>query len=384
MKEKSNYITEGKILRSKVEWYEQGEKNTKHFLSLEKRNKAKTHLRKLLTEYNHEIIEPKEILNNIESFYSGLYSQKNAKTLEDCLGFMSSIVSPTLTAEEQASCEGYLTVNECYNALKQLGSSKTPGMDGLTKEFYLAFWDVVHSDLISRMPQQVLRQRDVEYLQQQVVITLLEKPGKDKRLLSSWRPISLINVDTKICSKALSNRVCKVITKLVDSDQEAFIKGRNIEDSIRLIDDLMDFTIENNKSLILFAADFEKAFDSIEHNFILASLMHFGFGKDFIKWISVLLCGNHTCVLNNGFATNLFSIARGTKQGDPISPYLFILVIEILASSVRQNSLIEGIWLGGKHKKLELFADDSTFFLKDLASLDLVLKSMQEFYLFLL
>ena len=144
----------------------------------------------------------------------------------------------------------------------------------------------------------------------------------------------------------------------------------------------MDFTIENNKSLILFAADFEKAFDSIEHNFILASLMHFGFGKDFIKWISVLLCGNHTCVLNNDFATNLFSIARGTKQGDPISPYLLILVIEILASSVRQNSQIEGIWLGGKHKKLELFADDSTFFLKDLASLDLVLKSMQEFYLF--
>ena len=110
--------------------------------------------------------------------------------------------------------------------------------------------------------------------------------------------------------------------------------------------------------------------------------MHFGFGKDFIKWISVLHCGNHACVLNNGFATDFFSIARGTKQGDPISPYLFILVIEILASLVRQNSQIEGIWLGGKHKKLELFADDSTFFLRDLASLDLVLKSMQEFYLF--
>ena len=107
-----------------MEWYEQGEKNTKYLLSLEKRNKAKTHLRKLLTENNHEIIEPKEILNNIESFYSGLYSQKNTKPLEDCLGFMSSIVSivsPTLTGEEQASCEGYLTVNECYNALKQLG-----------------------------------------------------------------------------------------------------------------------------------------------------------------------------------------------------------------------------------------------------------------------
>ena len=151
---------------------------------------------------------------------------------------MSSIVFPTLTAEEQASCKGYLTVNECYNALKQLGSSKTPGMDGLTKEFYLAFWDVVHSDLI-RCLNKSFDKGTLSTSQQQVVITLLEKPGKDKRFLLSWRPISLIKVDTKICSKALSNRVCKVITKLVDSDQEAFIKGRNIEDSIRLIDNLM-------------------------------------------------------------------------------------------------------------------------------------------------
>ena len=174
----------------------------------------------------------------------------------------------------------------------------------------------------------------------------------------------------------------KVLTKLVDPDQAAFVKGRNIEDSIRLIDDIMDFTIKNDESVILFAADFEKAFDSIEHNFILASLTHFGFGEDFIKWISVLLRGNRAYVMKNGFATNLFNIARGTKQGDPISPYLYILVIEILASLVRQNRQIEGIWISEKHKKLELFADDSTFFLKDIASLNAVLKSIQEFYLF--
>ena len=106
-------------MRSKVEWYEQGEKNTKYFFSIEKRNKAKTHLRKLLTENSNEIIEQKEILNSIENFYSGLYSQKNRKTIEDCLGFMSRIDSPTLNAEEQVSCEGYVTVNECHNALKQ-------------------------------------------------------------------------------------------------------------------------------------------------------------------------------------------------------------------------------------------------------------------------
>ena len=187
LEEKSNYITEGIILRSKLRW--SGMSKAKRIQN---------------TFYPWK---------NIESFY---ISQKNTKTLEDCLGFMSSIVSPTLTAEEQASSEGYLTVNECYNALKQLGSSKTPGMYGLTKEFYLAFWDVVHSDLI-RCLNKSFEKGTLSTSQQQVVITLLEKPGKDKRLLSSWRLI------TKIYSKALSNRVCKVITELVDSDQEAFI-----------------------------------------------------------------------------------------------------------------------------------------------------------------
>ncbi|KAL9983129.1 hypothetical protein ACROYT_G005261 [Oculina patagonica] len=254
-------------------------------------------------------------------------------------------------------------------------------MDGLTKEFYLAFWDVLNAELIKCL-NSAFDDGTLSTSQQQVVITLLEKPGKDKRLLSSWRPISLINVDTKICSKVLSNRMSKVLTKLVDADQAAFIKGRNIEDSIRLIDDIMDFTMKNDESVILFAADFEKAFDSIEHNFILASLTHFGFGDDFIKWISALLRGNRACVLNNGFATNLFNIARGTKQGDPISPYLFILVIEVLASLIRQNRQIEGIWIGEKQNKLELFADDSTFFLKDIVSLNVVLKSIQEFYSF--
>ena len=93
-------------------------KKIEYFLLLEKRNKAKTHLRKLLTENSHEITEPKEILNNIEHFYSELYSQKNIKTHEDCSAFMTRIDSPTLTAEEKATCEGYLTANECFNALK--------------------------------------------------------------------------------------------------------------------------------------------------------------------------------------------------------------------------------------------------------------------------
>jgi hypothetical protein len=143
--------------------------------------------------------------------------------------------------------------------------------------------------------------------QKQIIVTSLEKQGKDNRLLDSWRPISLINVDTKICSRALSNRLNNILP-LVHHDQAAFIKNRRIEDPLTTIQDIMDYVKAKNKSLLIFAADFEKAFDSIEHNFILAVMRHFGFGDNIVKWLKILLTNNLSCIMNNGHATNFFQL----------------------------------------------------------------------------
>ena len=134
--------------------------------------------------------------------------------------------------------------------------------------------------------------------------------------------------------------------------------------------------------MILFAADFEKAFDSIEHSFIIATLKHFNFGPNFIKWITILRMGNESCVINNGKVTDFFPLMRGTKQGDPISPYIFILVIEILATMVRESSKIEGLKILGNEIKMLIFADDTTFFLKDEKSFSQVLKLLDTFATF--
>ena len=156
----------------------------------------------------------------------------------------------------------------------------------------------------------------------------MEKPEKDIRFLKSWRPISLINVDTKICSKALSIRLAKVLPSLISEDQAAFVKGRLIEEPIRIIDDIMFYARQNKLESLMFAIDFERAFDSVEHNFIFATLRKFGFGPIFIQWIRTILSDNSSCDMNNGSSTHYFKLRRGTKQGDPISPQIFILVIE--------------------------------------------------------
>ena len=117
-----------------------------------------------------------------------------------------------------------------------------------------------------------------------------------------------MNVDTKIASKVLAMRMRKVIPNLTNYDQTGYVKGRFIGESIQIIDDILYHADQENLDGILFAADMEKAFDSLEHAFIFATLAKFGFGKDYIQWIRTF------------FSTGYFSLERGARQGDPLSP----------------------------------------------------------------
>ena len=156
---------------------------------------------------------------------------------------------------------------------------------------------------------------------------LIEKKGRDKRLVKNWRLICLMNVDVKIASKALSFRHKKVISTLIYYDKTDYIKGRFIGESIRLIDDILYHTEQENIDGVLFAADIEKAFGSVEHSFIFAVLKKFGFGDDFIQLIKTFLFDANSCEMNNNFSTGYFKIDRGTRQGDSLSTYIFILCL---------------------------------------------------------
>ena len=112
------------------------------------------------------------------------------------------------------------------------------------------------------------------------MITLIEKKGKDKRCLKYWRPISLMNVDTKIASKTIPARLKMLIQKLIHHNQTAYVGNRYIGEAICQVSDILEFTEENEMDAILFSSDFEKAFDSIEHPFHFATLESYGFGTD--------------------------------------------------------------------------------------------------------
>ena len=128
---------------------------------------------------------------------------------------------------------------------------------------------------------------------------------------------------------------------------------------------MVDYTKRNGLSGLLIAIDFEKAFDTLNFNFLIRTLHKFNFGPSFIHWIRVLYKNVSSCVINNGFTTAPFSLGRGVRQGDPLSPYLFIIALETLSIRIRRDNKIQGFKIGEEIVKLSLFADDMTCFLRD-------------------
>ena len=369
-----DYVRQGIRVRSRAEWVEEGENNTQYFEQLLKFNKRKTVIKELYDDENKIVNDKNKILKIIKDFYENLYFEQK-RNIDDNSPFFNNI--QCLSEESKNVCEGKLTKEECYKTLKDMKFNKSPGNDGFTVEFYHTFWPVL-GDMIVGVLNEAYNKGHLSNSQKQGVITLLEKEGKDAMYIKNYRPITLLNVDYKILSKVLASRIKKVLGKIVHYDQVGYIKDRNIGEAVRLVDDMFFDSMSANNGYAV-AADFEKAFDSVDHNFLFKVLDLFGFGISFCSWVKTLYAGMSSSVMNGGRSTGYFNINRGVRQGDPLSPYLFLLVIEILANKLRNDKNIEGFKFGEREIKQVLYADDLTVFVKNENSIKRLKYIFEEF-----
>ena len=184
---------------------------------------------------------------------------------------------------------------------------KSPGNDGLTKDFYEIFWEELKTSLISSF-ECAFTKDELSSSQKQAVVKLIEKLDRDKRFIKRWKPISLLNVDTKIISKVSSGRIKEVLPSLISSNQTAYVDGRIISESCRLISDILEITDLSKPNGILLTIDIEKAFDSVNHAFLISILEKHGFGKKKLKWINVLLNNQESCVISGVSLHNILNL----------------------------------------------------------------------------
>ena len=177
--------------------------------------------------------------------------------------------------------------------------------DGITKEFYKAFWDDLKIPYLSSV-NKAFKVGQLSTSQKQLVIKLIKKKDKDKRLIKNWRPISRLNFDTKLVSKLLSESLKTALSPLILSNQTSYLNGWFVSEGGRLISDMLEASDLLKLKGLLLTVDIEKACDSVNHNFLLKVLENYGLSQDFLKWISILLQHQESCVINGGKTTRHF------------------------------------------------------------------------------
>jgi hypothetical protein len=150
--------------------------------------------------------------------------------------------------------------------------------------------------------------------------------------LKDFRPISLLGSLYKLLAKVLSKRLGKVMDSIVAKNQSAFIKGRSLADGVVVVNEVVDLAKRARKECLIFKVDFAKAYDSVSWSFLDYMLQRFGFGVKWRAWMKMCVCNGNLSVLVNGSPTEQVSISRGLKQGDPLAPFLFLIVAEGLGS----------------------------------------------------
>ena len=173
-----------------------------------------------------------------------------------------------------------------------------------------------------------------------------------------------------------------VLPELISSNQTASVKNRCISESGRLISDVTEMCNVLDIPGYLVTMDIGKAFDLLDHDFLLFALKEFSFGENFIHWIKVLLNKQQSCVINGGFTTRYFNLVKGARQEDPILAYLFILALDVLFELIKNNDDIRGISIFNHAFLYTAVADDSTFFLNDLLLVKNLIDTFTVFFLF--
>ena len=259
---------EGAKIRSRIQWWESGEKSTKYFHNLEKRNAKEKVWERILDKENAIQYGTQNIMKCQVEFYNSLYTSQD--TCQEKQDKFLACLDKEISEDNRIMLDQDITIDEANKAVNLMKCNKSPGPDGIIVEFYKCFWNIIGGDLL-QIYDNSFKNEELPYTQYMAIITLLYKKGQ-REDITNWRPISLLNVDVKILSKILAERLKRVLPELIHVDQRGCIKGRHIGENIRLVEDVIN--AYDSEELILLL-DQQKAFDSVEWSWLMKVLQKF-------------------------------------------------------------------------------------------------------------
>ncbi|KAM2004953.1 hypothetical protein FF1_000090 [Malus domestica] len=347
--------------RSKVEWAKEGDGNTRYFHQIASGRRKRNFIERLETEDGRILEGAEEIEAETINFFKSLYSCNE----ETCWG-IEGINWSSINAGEADWLERPFEELEVHNAVFDCGKDKSPGPDGFSMHLFQRCWEILKGDIL-RVLEEFYENGIINAVTNETYICLIPKKP-DSVKLRDYRPISLVTSLYKIVTKVLANRLKEVMGSTISPSQGAFVKGRQILDAVLVSNEVVEEVRQKKEEGLVFKIDFEKAYDHVDWSFLEDVLLRKGFGFRWRKWMLGCLGTANFSVLINGRPRGKFKASRGLRQGDPLSPFLFTLVVDVLSRMIEKaqgNHLIKGLRVGVDNVEIShlQFADDTIFFL---------------------
>lgn len=314
--------------RSKIHWLDVGDGNNIFFHSSAKIREIRNAIHEIIRADGSVAKTEEEIKVEAEKFFAEFmmlqptdFEGASVETLRDLLDFNCS----------EADClklEREVTKEEIKEVLFHMPGNKSPGPDGFTTEFFKGAWDVIGEDVTAAI-QSFFTKGFLPKGLNSTILTLV--PKKDEvKMMRDYRPISCCNVLYKIISKIIARRLKSVLPKCITLNQSAFIKERLLMENVLLATELVkDYHKEDISTRCAMQIDISKAFDSVQWSFLLNTLEAMGLPKKFIGWISTCITSASFSVQVNGELAGYFQSKRGLRQGCSLSPYLFVICMNV-------------------------------------------------------
>ncbi|GJU28851.1 RNA-directed DNA polymerase, eukaryota [Tanacetum coccineum] len=343
--------------KSKVRWAIEGDENSSYFHGII--NKKRSHLA-IRGVFDDGIwcTDPIKVKKLFHDHYETRFNKPSSARLR-----LNFFFPHRLSCDQVADLEQVVSHDEIRSAVWDCGDNKSPGPDGFTFEFFKKYWKCIGPDFCEAV-EQFFKHGSFSKGCNSSFIALIPKV-MDAKHVNDYRPISLIGSVYKVVTKSLANRLAMVIANLVSDTQSAFVANRQILDGPFILNEVLDWCKRKNKQAMFFKIDFAKAYDSVRWDYLIDVLEAFGFGSIWCNSIRGTFGFSKAPILVNGSPSDEFHLHCGLKQGNPLSPYLFILVMESLHLSVNK-AVGEGVFKGIQlHESLVLshlfYVDDALF-----------------------
>ena len=297
-------------------------------------------------------------------YFANIFTTSNPSSFDEVLEGML----PTVTEDMNSDLNRPFLAEEVQRALHQMAPLTTLGPDGMSLIFYKSFWHIVGNDVIMVVLSALNTGVVLESINT-TFIALIPKILEPKKV-SNFRPISLCNVIYKLIAKVLVNRLKKILPFVVSDTQSAFLSGRLIADNILVAFETLHYLKRKTQGKLGFMAlklDMSKAYDIVEWFFLEKAMLHLGFSERFVKIIMSYVTSVSYSVLLNGELTGNIKPSRGLRQGDPFSPYLFLICaigLQGLLHKAKSEGHLRGVSIcrNGPRVSHLFFADDNVLF----------------------